>query len=171
MPRQLLSRRCTGRLAVTLFGLTVVLLAASLAIGLTGGEGWTAEYGFMPAAIAFAVVGALVAARTGNRLGWLFLGAGTVDAVAVATNTYAARPAAAELPGAAWPGWIFTVVLGISAPLLLLTPLLFPDGRPPSPRWWPVVWVAVAGGLAVMVRSARSPTSTSPRTSPGCGIR
>ena len=156
MPRQLLSRRCTGRLAVTLFGLTVVLLASSLAIGLTGGEHWTAVYGFMPTTIAFAVVGALVAARTGNHLGWLFLGAGTVSAVAVVTNTYAARPAGAELPGAAWAGWIFTVVLGITAPLLFLTPLLFPDGRLPSPRWWPVVWVAIAGGLAEITSSALS---------------
>ncbi|HEV2257273.1 MAG TPA: hypothetical protein VGS06_29420 [Streptosporangiaceae bacterium] len=148
--------RGARRLAVTLLSVTVVLLASSLVIGLTGGEHWTAELGFMPAAAAFAVVGALVAARTGNHLGWLFLGAGTVSAVAVVMNVYAARAAAAELPGAAWAGWVFTVVLGMSAPLLLLTPLLFPDGRLPSPRWWPVVWVAVFAGLAEMVSSAVS---------------
>jgi len=143
-------------LAVTLLGLTVVLLAASLVIGLTGGEGWTAVLGFIPVTITFTLVGALVAARTGNRLGWLFLGAGTVTAVTVVTNVYAARAARAELPAAAWAGWTFTVVLGIVTPLFFLTLLLFPDGRLPSPRWRPVVWVAVAGGLAEVVSSAVS---------------
>ena len=102
------------------------------------------------------MVGALVAARTGNRLGWLFLAAGTVSAVTVAARAYAARTAAAELPGSAWVGWTFTVMLGVVAPLFFLIPLLFPDGRLPSPRWWPVVSVAVICGLAAMVCSAVS---------------
>ena len=161
MPQQpamtaLAARRDVRGLAVVLLGLTVVLLASSLVIGLTGGEGWTAELGFIPVAVAFAVVGALVAARTGNRLGWLFLGAGTVSAVTVVANVYAARTAAAELPEAVWAGWTFTVILGIVPLLFFLTLLLFPDGRLPSPRWRPVVWVAVISGLAAMVCSAVS---------------
>jgi hypothetical protein len=154
MPQQLLDRRLYR--AWTLFGLTVVLLASSLVIGLTGGETWNTVFGTIPVAFAFALVGALVAARTGNRLGWLFLGAGMVTAVTVVTNVYAARPATAELPGAAWAGWIFTVVLGIVTPLFYLALLLFPDGRLPSPRWWPVVWVAIITGLTEMASSALS---------------
>ncbi len=61
------------RLALALLGLTFVLLAASLVIGLTGGEDWTKAAGFLPVTITLALVGALVAARTGNRIGWLFL--------------------------------------------------------------------------------------------------
>jgi hypothetical protein len=34
--------------------------------------------------------------------------------------------------------------------------LLFPDGRLPSPRWWPVVWVAIITGLTEMASSALS---------------
>ena len=161
MPQQpattaLAARRGTRGLAVMLLGLTAVLLTSSLVIGLTGGEAWGALFGFIPVSLAFAVVGALVAARTGNRLGWLFLAAGTVSAVTVAARAYAARTAAAELPGSAWVGWTFTVMLGVVAPLFFLIPLLFPDGRLPSPRWWPVVSVAVICGLAAMVCSAVS---------------
>jgi hypothetical protein len=145
-----------GMLAWGLLGLTAVLLAASAAVGLGGGETWGATLGFIPTSITFAAVGALVAARTGNRLGWLFLAAGSVSAVTVLLSVYAARPAAYRLPGAAWAGWSFTVLLGITGYLFFVTLLLFPDGRPPSPRWRPVLWLAVAGGAAEMVTSAVS---------------
>ena len=148
--------RRARRLAWALLGVTVALLAAGPVIGLTGGEPWSAEFGFIPVALAFAVVGALVAARTRNRLGWLFLAAAAISAVTVAANAYAARPATAGLPGAAWVGWGFTVLLGITGSLFFLTLLLFPDGRPPSRRWWFVVWVAAVGGVAEMVTSAVS---------------
>jgi peptidoglycan/LPS O-acetylase OafA/YrhL len=148
--------RRARRLAWALLGVTAALLAAGPVIGLTGGEPWSAEFGFIPVALAFAVVGALVAARTRNRLGWLFLAAAAISAVTVAANAYAARPATAELPGAAWVGWTFTVLLGITGSLFFVTLLLFPDGRPPSPRWRIVVWVAAVGGVAEMVTSAVS---------------
>ena len=144
------------RLAWALLGLTVVLLASSLVIAFTGGEAWNQKFATIPVMIAFAVVGALVAARTGNRLGWLFLAAGTAGAVSLAVEAYAARVPADQLPGAAWAGWIFTVVLGMVGTLFFLVPLLFPDGRPPSRRWWPVVWVAIIDGLVQMVTVALS---------------
>ena len=165
MPQQLLDRRLgtarasPGRarwLAGTLLGLTIVLLALSLVIGFTGGETWNVQFAFTPVAIAFAVVGALVAARTGNNLGWLLLGTGAGAAVVLVTRAYAERVSAAELPGAAWVAWVFTVVLWVTAPLLVLPLLLFPDGRLPSPRWRPVVWVVIIDWLALMVCPALS---------------
>jgi len=145
------------RLAWTLLGLTAALTAVTLVICLTGRESaLPAKVGFIPVTIALALVGALVAARTGNRLGWLFLAAATVGAVSVLADDYAARPVTAELPGAAWAGWTLTVSLGIVQPLLFLIPLLFPDGRPPSPRWRPVVWLAMLAGLAQVVTVALS---------------
>jgi hypothetical protein len=154
MPHQPPARR--SRLAWALLGLAVVLIVSTLVIAFTGGEAWNQKFATIPVVIAFAVVGALVAARTGNRLGWLFLSAGVAGAVSLAALAYAARAPDARLPGAAWAGWIFTVVLGIVGSLYFVTPLLFPDGRPPSRRWWPVVWVAIIAGLGQVVTVALS---------------
>jgi len=151
-----MSQRLPNGLAWTLLGLTVVLLGANVVLGLTGGLAWTDVFGFIPVTLSFALVGALIAVRAGNRLGWFFLAGATVTALSVAAKTYAERTPAGGLPGAAWAGWIFTVSLGVTAPFFFLTPLLFPDGRPPSPRWRPVVWIAVLAGLADAVASAIS---------------
>jgi hypothetical protein len=154
MPHQPPSRR--ARLAWTLLGLTVLLAAASVVLGFTGGEAWNQQFATMPLVLAFAVVGALIAARTGNRLGWLFLGAAAVSAADLVAYAYAARSAIARLPGAAWAAWVFTVALGMVATLFFLVPLLFPDGRPPSRRWWPVVWAAIVDGLVQVMTVAVS---------------
>jgi peptidoglycan/LPS O-acetylase OafA/YrhL len=150
------AERHRAGLAGALLGITVVLLASSLVIGLTGGEGWGQKLGTAPVLLAFALVGALVGARTGNRLGWLFLAVGLVGAVGLMTIAYAGRAPTAELPGAAWVGWITPLVLAILQPMIFLTPLLFPDGRPPSRRWRPVVWLAVIAGLGQFVTAALS---------------
>jgi hypothetical protein len=154
MPQQQPGRR--SQLAWALLGLTVVLVASTLVIGFAGGEAWNQKFASIPVALAFAVVGALVAARTGNRLGWLFLGAAVASAVVLVAYAYAARAATARLPGAAWAAWVFTIVLGMSTTLFFLVPLLFPDGRPPSRRWWPVVWIAIVDGLVQIATVALS---------------
>jgi hypothetical protein len=154
MPYQPPGRR--SRLAWALLGLTVALVAAAVALGLARGERWNAVFGFIPVALAFTVVGALVAARTGNRLGWLFLVTGTLSAASLVLDNYAARGATSAPPWAAWAGWAFTIILALGGPLYFLTPLLFPDGRLPSRRWRPVVWAAVIGIVVETASSALS---------------
>jgi len=160
MPQQLSSAPAPGRpariAAGVLLGLTIAFLAAALVIGFTGGETWGAVFGFVPVSLSFALVGALIAVRTRNNLGWLFLAAAVVSAASVAANAYAARTGVFGLPGAAWVGWVFTLLLSLEQPLFFLIPLLYPDGHPPSPRWRPVVWAAFIGGAAELIASALS---------------
>ncbi len=79
-----------------------------------------------------------------------------MSGVSLVADAYAARAATARLPGAAWAAWTFTVVLGIVGTLFFLVPLLFPDGRPPSRRWWPVAWIAIIDGLVQIATVALS---------------
>jgi hypothetical protein len=98
-------------------------------------------------ALAFITIGALVAARhPQNAIGWIFCLVGLLFFTEGFTLSYA------NLALFAWPGtllggrvmawasaWIGGPgLLGIFAFLLLL----FPNGRLPSPRWRPVVWLA-----------------------------
>ena len=80
--------------------------------------------------------------------------------VAVFSGNYAQYSLVVE-PGAlpwaltaAWVGnWIWLVALG---PLGLFL-LLFPDGRPPSPRWRAVAWLLVAALVCWVVSQAFAP--------------
>jgi hypothetical protein len=150
------TRRGASLLAWALLGLILALLAAGLVIAFTGGETWNSKLAVAPLELALAVVGALVAARTGHRLGWLFLAASAAGAAAIFLGAYAARVPAAELPAAPWLGWLFPVAIAAGNPLLFLIPLLFPDGRPPSPRWRLVAWVAIAEGVVEAMCAALS---------------
>ncbi|MDR0344399.1 MAG: histidine kinase, partial [Nocardiopsaceae bacterium] len=101
-------------------------------------------------AIAFAVVGALIVwRRPSNRIGWVCCGIGFLWGVEEfvlgysAYARYAPHPAVPGVHAVQWlAGWIWL-------PPVILTffflPFLFPDGKPLSPRWWPVAWVALTG--------------------------
>jgi signal transduction histidine kinase len=131
--------------------------------------------------ITFPVVGALIAAhRPENPLGWLFLAIGLFFGVATAATSWASA-AFDDTPGdvpfgavVAWisvwtwpPGFVlmFTFVL-----------LLFPDGRLPSRRWRPVVWlsavalVLVTAPVAVTAWAIRGPLLTQIEDDPPAGV-
>jgi hypothetical protein len=118
---------------------------------------------FTAVAIPFAVVGALIVVhRPGNRLGGLLL----VGALALGVEKVAQElvqygvdhpddPGA--VPALAWIGWVSNWAWVPAIMMLLLLPVLFPDGRPLSPPWWPLVWVIVAGALASIIGSVLIP--------------
>jgi hypothetical protein len=47
---------------------------------------------------------------------------------------------------------------GIFLPVTLLL-LLFPDGRPPSPRWRPILWLTILGNACVLLGNAFDPAT------------
>ena len=96
---------------------------------------------------AFGLVGALIIWRhPGNTMGWIMAAVGLLASWGPLADTYADTAyGAGRGPDAlffvsVWVSlWYWYPLLGL---ILLFTPLLFPDGRPPSPRWRPVVWLA-----------------------------
>lgn len=114
---------------------------------------------FLPL-LAFPTVGALVASRRPeNLVGWLFLGAGLVLAVAgfvfeLAVHALIAAPGSLPGESLAWLSlWLY--IPGFFLGVLLL--LLFPNGRLLSPGWRTVGWLALGGLVVVCVGVALRP--------------
>jgi hypothetical protein len=98
-------------------------------------------------AVSFPVVGALIAThRPRNPIGWLFCAVGVFQGLLIAAEAYgdyALRIAPATVPGGLLANWLAQWVWAPSVGLLVtFVPLLFPDGRLPSPRWRPVAWLS-----------------------------
>ncbi len=113
------------------------------------------------AAIVFPAVGALIVSRhPRNALGWLFCLMGLssgLSGLALEYATYALVVRPDSLPGAVTAAWLDTWVGMPGFVSLALIPLLFPDGRPPSRRWWPIVWAAGAAIVMGTVSFALMP--------------
>ncbi len=152
-------------LAWALCAVTAVLVFADLVLGLqTLGRPVPAPFEFRwfealfaLTALGFSLVGALIVGRQlDNRLGWLACATGLLTSAYVFAQSYAAYALYAHpgaLLGGEWMAWFRTWSWYPAVSLMLvLVPLLFPDGRLPSHRWRPVVWVIVAmSGLYCLV--------------------
>lgn len=103
--------------------------------------------------LAWVLTGAALAwLRPRNALGWLLLGLGTCQSLAVVATLYGGY--GVVLGGVGWPlaRWSAWLASGIGLPELLpLTGVLlalYPDGRMPGPRWrWPIA--ASIAGIAI----------------------
>jgi hypothetical protein len=155
-----MSRRAASYLAWTLCALCVALATASLILGLLNGRtlaviflAWDGPSigSLATLTVSFSVVGALIVShRPENPIGWIFLVVGLFYGLLSAGEQYAiyalvrnpdSLPLGAE---ASWlMQWIWAPGLGL---ILVFLPLLFPNGRPPSLRWWAVAWL---GGLSI----------------------
>jgi hypothetical protein len=169
--------RPAGWLAWLLCAVSIAL--AGLAVGFAVKNGRSTESlltGMLPAVtfvIAFALVGAAVAARRPHhRLGWIFCTIGLSQGLVTFTNEYAVYAlwtAPGSVPGGSFMAWLTTWVWAGAAPVLLtFLPLLFPDGRLPSPRWRPVAWLSVVpsallcGPIAILYWPLRGPELVRP---------
>jgi MFS family permease len=133
-------------------------------VGLVATRGTVVEgsLSFLGITAGFALVGALIAARRPrNPIGWLCLGFGLAGGSQVAAYSYAIHGLITEpgsLPGAQfaawWAGWAASPVFSFLTSLL---PLLFPTGRPPSPRWRPVLLLSLVTMAVATLSAAFSP--------------
>ncbi len=105
-------------------------------------------------AVVFGCVGALIAVREPrNAIGWIFC---VVALAGVAVGSSAVY-AELSLPGQIWGTWLSTwggSVIFSAVPLVLL---LFPDGKPLSPRWRIAVWAAAIAFIGLFTHDAFSP--------------
>ena len=163
--------RSAPRLLGPLLGLVV--------LGLTGARVWIAAvYGLstvngspfaetvlmMMAFSTYLVVGVvLVVRRPEHRLGWVLTAVGLLTLVGVVAESYATaalviRPG---LPGgtlAAWiQNWYWFPLLAL---MFIFVPLLFPTGRPLSPRWNWLYWTSIVLLTVITVMSWLKPTLT-----------
>jgi hypothetical protein len=112
--------------------------------------------------LTFSVVGAIIASRQPrNAIGWIFCGIGLVVGLGSFTGGYAEYRIAGDSTlgslgeTAAWfSSWTWILWVYVPATFLLL---LFPNGRPPSPRWRSVAWCAALGIIGFIAGSALQP--------------
>jgi hypothetical protein len=117
--------------------------------------------------VAFGLVGMLILwQRPGNSLGWIMSAVGLLACWGVLADTYAdigisaGRGSELLLQISIWVSlWYWYPLLGL---ILLFTPLLFPDGRTPSPRWRPVVWLVAIDITLITFLAAFHETSGEP---------
>ena len=154
-----------GLVAATSVGLCVVaaILAGSNSPALDVGLNWfqSAVPRLLLGSL-YGVVGALVLVRRpGNRIGWLFCALGLLWPVESFAEQYAhfgLLTAPGSLPGAAVMAWLQSWLLWLFWPgTVVYLLLLFPTGRPPSRRWWPVAWAAGLFAVTMVVDSLVSP--------------
>lgn len=141
-------------LAGTVSGLTLILAAATILLGLARGTSVRGVSPFLAtdvlrlAALAtFPAVGVIIAAhRPDNRI-WLILCGMGLTAVlddnffSHEYAVYALVRQPGSVPGGQAAAWLSTWTFAVSISLLPLLLLLFPDGRLPSPRWRWVAWL------------------------------
>ena len=171
-----MSQRRASVLAWGLCALTLVAAGFALVLSLAdAGTDWPSilPAGAAPASeeplqsaldvvwlVAFALVGGFVASHLPrNPTGWVLSGVpAALTAILVGESVYfhAARVEGHEPGLGAQLGLWFANWMWIPAVLLVLValPLLFPTGRPPTPRWRIVGWAAVAGGVLLVAGTA-----------------
>ncbi|WP_007508555.1 MULTISPECIES: sensor histidine kinase [Pseudofrankia] len=129
------------------------------------------------AALGYGLLGGRLAARRPRlSVGWLLLGFGLANALALAGPGWlvyelAHRPerVSTAARAAMWVGnatWMIAVIGTVS-----VLPLLLPGGRLPSRRWRPVLAVAVMAVVGSTAQAAATPYGTFAPTLPRYGVR
>jgi hypothetical protein len=157
-------------LRVVLVALTVVLALIATASGWLSRDTPTPagqslgtkalDIGFPIAALTFVAVAELIRRRHPRHLvGWMFLLLGLSAEILLASENYGlfgTITAPGALPAAGTVMWLATWAWAVPVSVLAIALLVFPDGRPISPRWWIVAWIAIVSGGVQSVADAYS---------------
>src|SRR6202171_2821059 len=144
-------------LAWSLWVLALGLSVSTLVLLVTNRSWWNATAWF-----ALSTTGAVIASRrSANPIGWLYCAMGFLGALTTFAQQYAIRGLVdhpGSLPGAVYFAWLERWSLWFVFPAgIALVLLLFPTGRPASPRWRPFVWLSLTCALLMVVGSMFSP--------------
>jgi hypothetical protein len=151
-------------LVLLLTAQTLSYLSRSAAPASVDGSNWldyaiTAAFTGMVAA--YPTVGALVASRRPrNAVGWLMCAVGLATAVGTFTDTYHHYAKDMDLAGAEAADFLYAINPEVL--LAIFVPLVFPDGRLPSRRWRPLIWLVVAALAVYVVDAALKPGGPDP---------
>jgi signal transduction histidine kinase len=156
-----MNERSRSRLAtattVAAIGLAAALFAVGIVVDRTRSAGDLSLRAIVLLAIAaISLLGLLIVRRTGNMIGWLFIAMPLGIAFGFAGESYATaafRPPQ-DLPAVAAAAWLAsTGVMLVVLPIPLLL-LVFPTGRPASPRWRWAMWAWALGSALTIVWAA-----------------
>ncbi len=140
-----MTRSKTGTRARVAWGVatgSAILVVLFVVYDLTLGNGWSDAILAMTLVLAvgaFGVVGATIASRTGNAVGWAllaFIGIFAVAGSAESYATYSLLNAAQPLPLTSFFAWVGTMMFYVTLASIVSIPLLYPTGTPQ----WRWVW-------------------------------
>ena len=137
-------------------GLVLALAVLDVPLARLAHQSLTADGGSSPFwfSVAIGAVGFVVASRSPrNPLGWILLGGATFGVLSQDASFYVVADYRLRHGGLPL-GWVAVLVQpGWAAGIVLsgLAVLLFPDGRPPSPRWRWVLWLYLAAATLYLV--------------------
>lgn len=155
-------------LRVVLVALTVVLALIATVFGWLSRDTPTPvgqsfgtkalDIGLPIAALTFVAVAELIGRRHPRHLvGWMFLLLGLSAEILFASQNYGlfgTVTVPGALPAAGWVLWLSTWTWALPVSALAIALLVFPDGRPISPRWWIVAWISIVSSVLQGVADA-----------------
>ena len=142
----------------------LVFIVAIDVVFLVNGRPFEALFSLLPLFLIVTLSGVgvvLVARRPGNWIGALFLFTGTLTAISWTAGYYVdlgdfvgSGSLPLTVPLAWLTGWLFTPTIGLMA---VFTPLLYPSGHLPSPRWRIVAAIALVAIATGAIQTATTP--------------
>lgn len=172
-------RNRSARLARIVHVASIVILVLATAAALVGGSGEDAPDAFFGIIVivvvgGYTTLGRLIVTRTGNPIGWIFLGIGAAGALTLPAEGYLLTSYetshVATLPATDVAGLIAGSAPGVGAMAIPMLFLLFPTGRPPTRRWRWVAWLWLIGAALSLVWLVLRPGEVYGEQGPGFSI-